>query len=317
MNWEKDVIPTVKEQLDRFEQDGIKPTLRTMFYTLVSLGVLENRKGVYNRLSHITAEHRRNRILPPDCFADNVRGIINNFNNDYFTPEEYVRNWIHKLENLHSIYSNFIPRWYKQPHRVEIWTEKNAMVGTLQSILQGRDVVIAYIRGYDSQTNEEKNFRRITNMVKNGIKVHIRYFGDFDPSGNDIERNILRQGNDFGYDRLGWGYRGFEIGTDFKRVAVDLGHVRKYKLPHSVDVKKKLEDDPRAKKFKDKHGELFQVEVDALPAYDREAFRNMVLNSVDEFFDQNIYEQVLSEFSESDIKRIVKDKTRQFFDRLG
>jgi hypothetical protein len=116
---------------------------------------------------------------------------------------------------------------------------------------------------------------------------------------------------------LGWGYRGFEAGVDFKRVAVNLGHVNKYKLPHSPDVAEKLNRDPRGKKFKAEHGELFQVEVDALPAYDREDFKKMVLDSVDEFFDQSIYENVLNQYSQKDIKAIVKIRTKEFMDNLS
>ena len=73
------------------------------------------------------------------------------------------------------------------------------------------------------------------------------------------------------------------------------------------DTFKKLNRDPRAEAFKAKHnGKLFQVEVDALVAIAPDVFRDLVINSVDELFDEDIYKGVLEEYSEANITQIVK-----------
>ena len=76
MNWNKTVMPAINERLDAFNNRGITPTLRTVFYALVSLGVISNIQSQYQYLSHFTARARENGQLPIDCFADQSRRII-------------------------------------------------------------------------------------------------------------------------------------------------------------------------------------------------------------------------------------------------
>jgi len=42
-----------------------------------------------------------------------------------------------------------------------------------------------------------------------------------------------------------------------------------------------------------------------------DVFRNLVLNSVDQFYDQNIYEEASNEFTQDDIKEIAKKSARE------
>lgn len=49
-----------------------------------------------------------------------------------------------------------------------------------------------------------------------------------------------------------------------------------------------------------------QIEIDALAALEPDAFRDLVIDSVEQFFDKDIYEEVLKEYSEDDIKKILK-----------
>ena len=61
-----------------------------MFYALYSLGVIPNTKGAYSTLSEFTADARRNRVLPIACFADNSRGVIQDFDDNDITLDDYV-----------------------------------------------------------------------------------------------------------------------------------------------------------------------------------------------------------------------------------
>ena len=81
-----------------------------------------------------------------------------------------------------------------------------------------------------------------------------------------------------------------------------------------IDAKtrEKLERDPRAANFLEKYGELRQVELDALPAIVPDQFRQLILDSVDKFFDERIHQEMLAEieeqYSHDEIEKIVKDK---------
>ena len=66
------------------------------------------------------------------------------------------------------------------------------------------------------------------------------------------------------------------------------------------------------------NGELFQIEVDALQAYAPEEFKNLVQQSVDKYFDQHIYNEVLSDplHSEEGVTRLVRKKVKSLLKNL-
>lgn len=308
LNWKIDVLPAIDQRLQAFRSQGIVPTLRAMFYALVSLEVIPNSQSYYKTLSEFTARARRGGILPIDCFADNSRGIIQDFDDRYQTLDQYISRGINHLRNAQSYYFETIPRWTNQPHYVEIWTEKDAMVATLRSILMGKQIRIAPIKGYDSVSNENKNINRLRTKIQQGKEIHIRYFGDLDPTGEHIEEIVNTRFTEYGIAEY----------VDFKRVAIADEHIDEFNLPRNPDpeVLKKLQRDPRAKSFIAKHGELFQVEVDALQAYAPQQFRTMVLESISPFYHQNIYDKLLAEHSTEEINRLVQKRILELQDRL-
>lgn len=302
-SWEKEVLPKVKDRLSFFKARGIKrPTLRAMFYALVSIGLLHNTKSYYQSLSAHTVTWREANIIPIDCFLDESKRIIEDFDDIYERPEDYIKRYIGYLENLSTDFANLIPRWHHQPHYVEIWTEKNAQIGILRSILRDddldRQVRIVPTGGYGSVSYGVDNVRRLSTWQFIGKKIHIRYFGDLDHSGENIEEVLTRKLGQYGLKNV-----------DIKRVALTDELVELHDLPRrpDQDTFAKLENDPRARAFKAKHdGELFQVEVDAMVAIVPDEFRQLVIDSVDELFDEDIYEQKLAEYSEDDITDMVK-----------
>lgn len=305
LDWEKIVRKDVMSQLSSFAAGGIIPTLRTMHYRLYSLQTIPNTKSAYTTLSDRTARAREDGRLPIDCFADDTRYIVGEFDTefDYQTPESSIDSFINYLKNFSKNYS--IPRWYKQPNYVEIWTEKKAMIRTFESILGDREVLIVPFGGYTSITYHNDNCKRLKKFQELGKKVHILYFGDVDPSGEDIQRDIERKLSKYLiYD------------VDFKRIAVTEKQIAKFNLPRDPDAKTldKLKNDTRSDGFKSNHnGELFQVEVDALTAYVPEEFKNMVLGPVDQYFDNDIYKKLLLEHSPEQLHRLV-NKRMKFID---
>jgi hypothetical protein len=196
INWKKDVMPVIKQRLNLGASQQITPTLRGLFYTLVSLNILENTPARYDYLSRFTARARENsekwgeirnngdvymfrndEILPIDCFADHVRHIID-IDDIYETAEDfYDRGTSYYVNDISINYK--IPRWYNQPHYVEVWVEKDAMAGTLNSIINisgNRQVRIVPTRGQESVTFAWENMQRLKQKQEQGKKVHIRLF---------------------------------------------------------------------------------------------------------------------------------------------
>src|SRR5215211_3836515 len=131
-----------------------------------------------------------------DCFADNSRRI-EDINDTYFTPEEYIDDAIDSLKNATAYYRDIIPRWYKQPEYTEVWTEKDAMVGIFKSVLADRQVRIVPNKGFTGMGFVHENLSRLALIQRLSIlgqkhikKIHILYFGDHDPSGDSMDKNI-------------------------------------------------------------------------------------------------------------------------------
>lgn len=149
INWNKDVLPVVTERLHIFKSQWIEhPTLRSMFYALYSLGIIPNTKSACTTLSRITSDVTREEgRLPGDCFADQSRNVVQDFDDEYDSPEDYIERGILHLANASTEYHEAIPRWYEQPEYVEIWIEKDASVEIFSSILGNRQVRIVPNRG--------------------------------------------------------------------------------------------------------------------------------------------------------------------------
>ena len=214
------------------------------------------------------------------------------------------------LENAAFNYADTIPRWHNQRHYVKAWVEKKANVGLFRSILRGktgqvdRQVRIVPGGGYSGPAFNYPNVQRLKAWQKKGKEVHIVYYGDLDPSGEDINRVVKRKLANYGL-----------VGVDFQRIAVTDEQLDEYpNLPRNPDPKtlEKLKRDSRRFSFMRRHnGELFQVEVDALAALEPDAFRDMILNSVDRYFDEGVHKEALEEYSEDDITKILKKRARR------
>lgn len=77
--------------------------------------------------------------------------------------------------------------WEDQPSYVEVWLEKDALSGIFSDITEEYGVTLVVGRGYNSWSAYKKAVDRFIKMNK---PVSILYFGDFDPSGEDIVRAL-------------------------------------------------------------------------------------------------------------------------------
>ena len=143
LDWDKQVIPHVKEIIDARKRRGIsRLTLRGLFYILISKNILANLHNRYRGLSRKLVEARKRGELDPDCIVDESRTIIDIYDS-FYSPEQLIDTHLEVLDSLPENYkTRYIPRWYGQPHYVEVWVEKKAMAGVLKSILAGYEVRI-------------------------------------------------------------------------------------------------------------------------------------------------------------------------------
>ena len=193
--------------------------------------------------------------VPWSAISDDTRLVHFDRLPEYMTPTEYVENRIDRVVFAHTEYK--IPLWYNQPYYIEVWLEKLAAVRTIASYIKDKQVRLVPIRGYDSWTNIFKSSSRLKAKKKDGFEVEIIYLGDFDPSGEDIDRHTRQGLNYFGLSDI-----------PINRIAVTKKQIQQFNLPPiptDADTLGKLENrDRRTPGFIRKHGRLYAVELEAL-----------------------------------------------------
>lgn len=97
------------------------------------------------------------------------------------------------------------------------------------------------------------------------------YAGDFDPSGEDIDRDFIGRTDVF--ERV-------------LRVALNAEQIELHHLPPQPGKPKNA----RAAGFIERHGRLMQVELDALPP---DVLQGLYQDAIDQFWDLSAYEDVV------------------------
>ena len=284
----------IKKAVQFFKQKNISPSLRTYYYRFESLGYLPSGLRSYKNLGERCVKLRKDRVIPWDSFTDGGRHVLGDFVDEYWSTQEYTSMLIGDLKNGSKNYMrDCVPRWLKQPNYTEAWIEKTALEGTFERFLEDRDVRIVPNRGYAGWSflyNNCQELKRVLNTKDYVKHIYILYFGDFNPSGDDMDRFLneaLR-------------YFGLAKSVTFRRVAVTPEQIRRYNLPPLPSNQKgldKLNNDSRKAGFIRKYGKLYGVELDALLALVPDEFEKLVQQSVDQLFDQRLYKRIQAKLS--------------------
>ena len=283
IKWKKDVIPIIKEKLTLFNNYGIIPTLKTMFYSLVFLNVIPNSYNYYKYLSKNTTEARISGDLPIDCFADQNLPRITNSLNEFGNAKEYIQKIAKYLEEISSTRLSQEYKFNKKCklyNDIEIWIEKSALSFTFQKLLNNYGVTIIANKGIDTPGFINKNLNRLKQSLNDNNKIYIRYFGNFDLYSDNID-NIIRNK-----------IQEFNLNLDFKKIAIREDQMRKFHLPENPnpEIIRKLDNNVRKDFFISKYGRLFQIELESLQAYSPEQFKNITIDSVNEILKKYKYE---------------------------
>ena len=183
-------------------------TVRQVFYRLVGLGLIDKTENEYhNTVVRLLVRMRLDGDMPWSWITDGTR-------------------WMHKsvrygsIEEALEATSRHYRRdyWRELDDYVEIWLEKDALAGVLFNVTDEWGVPLMVTRGFASLSyihNAAETIERV------GKPTHIYYFGDYDPSGVEIDRNLERRLREFApYSEI-----------HFERVAVRHEQIDEYQLP--------------------------------------------------------------------------------------
>jgi hypothetical protein len=107
---------------------------------------------------------------------------------------------------------------------------------------------------------------------------------------------------------------------EFERIAVTEEQIQEFNLPptpEDTETLEKLGRDSRTNGFIDKYGKLFAVELDALLAIVPNEFRKLVQESVDCYFDFDIYKDECNRYSQAQMRRLVAQQVKTAFNIPG
>lgn len=202
------IIDTANDIIREYIQQGFSLTLRQLYYQFVARGLMENDTRNYKRLGSVINDARLNGMVDWEAIEDRTRNLAD------------LAHWENPGEIVKVCSEQFrVDRWENQPYRVEVWIEKEALAGVFQRVCEKLDVPYFSCRGYTSQSEMWVAAQRLLNHAEKGQEIVILHFGDHDPSGIDMSRDIQ--------DRM----RIFGIHLDFRRLALNMDQVKKFNPP--------------------------------------------------------------------------------------
>ena len=230
-------------------------TLRQLFYRLVAAAIIPNTQAAYKTLSTQTARARREGAFPD--LIDRTRRI---HRDPRFQSPGAALAWL----------ADYYRRDRTEGQDVSLYlgVEKDGMVTQLEAWFGELGLPILALGGYSSQTFTREVGVDARRQRRPAVLL---YGGDFYPSGEDIDRDFIARTGCF---------------SDVVRVALTSDQVAEHRLPPQPGKA----TDSRADGFVARHGQLVQVELDALPP---EVLRGLYQSEIDGFMDMSTYHAVV------------------------
>lgn len=240
-------------------------SLRQVYYRLVSKHVIPNNINEYKGLSRHLVKARELGLVSWRRIEDRNRGTQGGDYGASFDYEPDYENFIReRLGEAMSRAYHTIAKWDRQPKRVEVWIEKDALSALAHGVARRYNVTVCPSKGYSSFTYIMEAVNRINRYDK---PCTILYFGDYDPSGMDITRDLEERLVRYGCNNL----------NAVERICLSIEQIEEHNLP-PFPAKK---SDARYEKFVEETGSDDAVELDALEppileAYIKEAIENKI-----------------------------------------
>lgn len=208
-NAHKSVIARANAILEEYTAQGFVLTLRQLYYQHVARGYIANNMREYKRLGDILGDARLAGLVDWEHIEDRTRSLkeLTHFSGPQDALDR-LAGWYH------------IDLWANQQYRPEVWIEKDALAGVITGVCQENDVPYFSCRGYTSLSEMWRASERLRGYARFSQTPYIIHFGDHDPSGIDMSRDIMARLRET-----------FMADCDFHRVALTMAQVEEYSPP--------------------------------------------------------------------------------------
>lgn len=252
-----------------YSRSGLRLTLRQLYYQFVARDLLPNNLRSYKNLGNAVNDGRVAGMIDWNAIEDRTRSL---------------RSGAHWDDPAHIIgaaaRSFAMDKWEGQKRRVEVWIEKDALVGVIEEVCGDLDVAFFSCRGYVSQSEMWSAAMRLVQYGKAGQRPLIVHLGDHDPSGMDMSRDI--------FDRLELFMEAHGVeAAEVRRIALNTDQVERYDPPPNPAKV----TDSRAPKYIERFG----TESWELDALEPTVLIDLIRTEVESVMDKTLWNQKYDE----------------------
>lgn len=252
--------------IEDYAGQGFDLTLRQLYYQFVSRGLIPNSQKNYDRIGRIITDARYAGLVDWSAITDRTRNL------------RELPSWDSPEAILDAVAEQYREdKWKPQDNYVECWIEKDALVGVFERICNELQVPLFSCRGYTSASEVWAAAQRLR-KIERGRETHIIHFGDHDPSGIDMTRDITERLEEFGSS------------TTVHRIALTMDQVDEYSPPPNPAKT----TDARFQGYQDRYGDE-SWELDAL---DPTILAGLVREQVAELRDEDRWTESLKQENE-------------------
>lgn len=257
-----ELLAQVNNVIDEYQAMGYDLTLRQIYYQLVAGDIIPNNERSYKNLGSLISDGRLAGAVDWNAVVDRTRML------------RALPHWESPAEIIEASANQFrFDKWEGQDHYVEVWVEKDALIGVVERIANKLDIPYFSCRGYVSQSEMYSAAKRLIHIEEEmGKAPIILHLGDHDPSGIDMSRDIQERLSLFGTNPL------------FRRLALNMNQIEEFNPPPNPT---KLSDS-RAGGYIETFG-YTSWELDALKP---EVLDKLVTNEVDKYLDRTLFDKM-------------------------
>jgi len=275
------IIKRANAIITDYLQQGFKLTVRQLYYQFIARDLFpdswidraynlknglppdtKNTPKNYKRLVDVASDGRLAGLIDWDAIEDRTRNLQSSPH--WSSPRSIVRACAGQYA---------VDLWETQENYVEVWVEKEALIGVLEGVCTDLDVPYFACKGYTSQSEMWGAAQRLIEREKCDKKTFIVHLGDHDPSGIDMSRDIQ--------DRLEL----FGSSVIVLRIALTYDQVEQYDPPpnpaKTTDVRYRS------------YAELYGADSWELDALEPAVIVDLIRQTVEAQIDQDAWEEAL------------------------
>ena len=265
------LIAIINSVIEEYTAQGYDLTLRQVYYQLVARDYIPNNERSYKNTGNLINDARLAGLIDWTAIQDRTRNIRQN--SHWSSPASIMSS---------ALYSYAIDTRKDQPNYIEVWVEKDALIGIVQQIASTLDVPCFSCRGYVSASEMWSAAQRFIGQ---------------DPSGKDMTRDIA--------DRLGL----FGADVEVQRIALNWDQIDEFNPP------------PNPAKLSDSRAgayiEEFGTESWELDALEPKVLTKLIRTHVADLTDAGLLERASAKEKQDKVElELVKDNWHDAVDLL-